>query len=503
MNTDNVAAHNRSLGHGGEGAPEAGGGPAVPPRQPTPNKRNKLCAGPCEAFQISTPARSTISLASRSTKSCETKSCDARFRPSRRLADWTVEHVACWAAMTALPLEVAAQLRENAISGPVLESLTEEDLIALGIEKFGWRRQLLLLRQELLDELEEGDNTQDDSAVSGVEVIEIHSSKHTPTDSPCNSGRVTPRHSGRISPRPRDTSPPPGERVPQPGLNGAGKLPSGTSSLQSETARRETHQNELRKGATTPRRVRDSHVTMDPTKQKSAQMPIFSQSTFCPPLVPETEQVKALYFVDNSQLRSNAPGLLYSRSSATSDEPEGRTYAQWGTVVSGTPCGDDWIRVGDSLLPMRISGIPVLRRHHVKHYAVNLTTNKVTQAAPPAVPPMRAQSPLSRTAVAKFAPPHSVRNVRSPQHSGGSHTCWPAAGTSPSPAFGTSRGPSPPHQRPPMRPATPVQGLQPNSAPVKSQISGPPRAACWTPVPIGQAVRHCAPRAGSCGPNRK
>ncbi|CAE8643491.1 unnamed protein product, partial [Polarella glacialis] len=48
---------------------------------------------------------------------------------------------------------VAAWFWEHEISGEVLASLTEEDLLAMGMEPFGRRRQLLLSRAKLLEEL--------------------------------------------------------------------------------------------------------------------------------------------------------------------------------------------------------------------------------------------------------------------------------------------------------------------------------------------------------------
>jgi len=78
---------------------------------------------------------------------------DHGFAPLR-LSEWTVEHVARWVATTPLTAEVEQMLRENAINGPVLESLTEVDLVAMGMDKFGWRRQLLLSRQHLIQQLE-------------------------------------------------------------------------------------------------------------------------------------------------------------------------------------------------------------------------------------------------------------------------------------------------------------------------------------------------------------
>eukprot|EP00746_Dinoflagellata_sp_MGD_P011775 gnl/MRDRNA2_/MRDRNA2_124823_c0_seq1.p1 gnl/MRDRNA2_/MRDRNA2_124823_c0~~gnl/MRDRNA2_/MRDRNA2_124823_c0_seq1.p1 ORF type:complete len:642 (+),score=84.31 gnl/MRDRNA2_/MRDRNA2_124823_c0_seq1:96-2021(+) len=69
------------------------------------------------------------------------------------LKKWTVDDVKTWVACTPLPPQVGDLLCENAINGPVLESLTDKDLVGLGIQKFGWRRQLLLSRKELCDKL--------------------------------------------------------------------------------------------------------------------------------------------------------------------------------------------------------------------------------------------------------------------------------------------------------------------------------------------------------------
>lgn len=69
------------------------------------------------------------------------------------LKKWTVDDVKTWVVSTPVPPQVADLLSENAINGPVLESLTDKDLVGLGIQKFGWRRQLLLSRKELCDKL--------------------------------------------------------------------------------------------------------------------------------------------------------------------------------------------------------------------------------------------------------------------------------------------------------------------------------------------------------------
>lgn len=73
---------------------------------------------------------------------------------SLRLVDWTIEEVVSWAAAEDLPSDVTSCLRGHAITGEVLESLTEEDLVSMGIQKLGWRRDLLLRRQKLLKQQE-------------------------------------------------------------------------------------------------------------------------------------------------------------------------------------------------------------------------------------------------------------------------------------------------------------------------------------------------------------
>lgn len=79
---------------------------------------------------------------------------DATIRPRLscrplRLSEWTAEQVNKWLDCTPLPLEVTTILKDNVINGPVLESITEDDLRSLGIDKFGYRRQVLLSRKEL------------------------------------------------------------------------------------------------------------------------------------------------------------------------------------------------------------------------------------------------------------------------------------------------------------------------------------------------------------------
>lgn len=71
-----------------------------------------------------------------------------------QLSDWSVDHVNQWLDCSPLPDEVISVLKTHAINGPVLETLTEGDLLGIGIEKFGWRRQMLISRKELVDMLD-------------------------------------------------------------------------------------------------------------------------------------------------------------------------------------------------------------------------------------------------------------------------------------------------------------------------------------------------------------
>jgi len=69
-----------------------------------------------------------------------------------RPSDWNVEDVVGWCQTTSLAPEVADWFRMHEINGKVLQSLTEADLLAMGMEPFGRRRQLILMRDELMRE---------------------------------------------------------------------------------------------------------------------------------------------------------------------------------------------------------------------------------------------------------------------------------------------------------------------------------------------------------------
>lgn len=76
-----------------------------------------------------------------------------RSLPNQKpLSSWSVEDVYRWTLQVAsCPLDVAERLRHQAVNGLVLASLTEQDLENMGVSKFGWRRQLVLLARCLQD----------------------------------------------------------------------------------------------------------------------------------------------------------------------------------------------------------------------------------------------------------------------------------------------------------------------------------------------------------------
>lgn len=80
---------------------------------------------------------------------CEAPS-DIKWRHTP-VMDWSVDDVVHWvASLLFVPQDVVQEVvKEHAISGPVLLTLTEHELEGLGVEKFGWRRQLALSIREL------------------------------------------------------------------------------------------------------------------------------------------------------------------------------------------------------------------------------------------------------------------------------------------------------------------------------------------------------------------
>jgi len=153
--------------------------------------------------------------------SCHTDSAECIFRTPLQLSDWTVEHVNQWLDYTPLPPEVTAILKANAINGPVLETLSEQDLEALGLDKFGWRRQMLISRKELVELLDARRRPPE-----CAECFEMSSAiGHSRDNSPGLSSRSVDDSQGQLTPKHtiRSKSSSQKGRVPP---SGAGALPS-------------------------------------------------------------------------------------------------------------------------------------------------------------------------------------------------------------------------------------------------------------------------------------
>jgi len=78
------------------------------------------------------------------------------------------------------------------------------------------------------------------------------------------------------------------------------------------------------------------------------------------------ERSDCAYFVDNSTLQADSPGLEYCRSRCLDDPEVPPRFAHWGTTVQGMDQGDGWLRVGSRgeagrhYLPMALQGVSVL-----------------------------------------------------------------------------------------------------------------------------------------------
>jgi len=248
---------------------------------------------------VSSPMHADMSASGRS---CPTSLCLFRPNLTRPLVDWSVEEVASWAALTPLPLEVAALLKDNAICGQVLETLTDEDMRAIGIEKFGWRRQLLILLKELQQQLQQQDGMHEDQEFQLC------------------SERLSDSMKRRSL-----SSEPASERLP------VFALPA-----EKDDQVKLTHSRASKFG---------DGANVNEEKATEPRGPQLAASGF---------------LVDNSQFKSGLLGLEYHASPSLSDSTG--FLAAWGSLVYGTACGNDWVKVGPRFLPSRLNGVPVLRQ---------------------------------------------------------------------------------------------------------------------------------------------
>jgi len=71
------------------------------------------------------------------------------------------------------------------------------------------------------------------------------------------------------------------------------------------------------------------------------------------------DDVVTKYKIDNSVLNSGKrPGIAYRASKSLDDKL--KTVARFGEIVDGVDEGDDWLRVGEHFLPMKVNGVQVI-----------------------------------------------------------------------------------------------------------------------------------------------
>jgi len=243
----------------------------------------------------------------------------SRRQQHGQLSEWTVEQVSCWARSTRLPAGVAELLRENAVNGQVLQSLTEEDLQAMGLSKFGWRRQLLLCREELEQRLQDEENDDEpDEEESCTRVGTPHG-----IAAGLSSAPATPSGSNSRS------------LLPLPASAAAAAV---GPPLQQSLHRAAQEQS--------PPASMDEHTRMP---LGSADWPVGASKMPC------------AFLVDNSVLQSEQEGLEFHHVPNSSSN-SCQVCVPWGTVIHGIPLGNDWLQVGDFFLPMHLNGVVVLTR---------------------------------------------------------------------------------------------------------------------------------------------
>lgn len=349
-----------------------------------------------------------------------------------QLADWSVEHVNQWLDCSPLPDEVISVLKTHAINGPVLETLTEGDLLGIGIEKFGWRRQMLISRKELVDLLDARRRPPD-----CAEVFEMSSARSRENSSEPVPGLArdiaetetipcTPRVSSRnVVERASSLT---GRSVAGPSkpISGAGALPPNLSFAPSPS-----RSTTVRTMVRPPR----SPTLVEPPRAKS--------SRWRSPMMPRTDSYLA---VPCSSLRPTvvrASSLTRARSpSCVSPKPGSRS------VNVASPCSS-WSMLRDLRMPVpqgsptavaRPAPSPQPQQLPLQQCCLSPTAQPVLHAVPVASPvqaigraaPSAVPASLLRTAVSLYALPAAAaapgkaapalgpcaqaRHVQSPRH---------------------------------------------------------------------------------------
>jgi len=102
---------------------------------------------------------------------------------------------------------------------------------------------------------------------------------------------------------------------------------------------------------------------LDGAKERNTKGATLEGHTDEPPLQEDAKEGK--YLVDNEQisaeLRAARKGIRYYLAACFKEFGEEIELARFGSVVTGVPCSNGWLRVGERYLPMLVDGVPVLR----------------------------------------------------------------------------------------------------------------------------------------------
>jgi len=88
------------------------------------------------------------------------------------------------------------------------------------------------------------------------------------------------------------------------------------------------------------------------------------------PTTTEAPQPIRTYFVDNSALHAESPGLGLRASKSLHDTGGLSEFARWGTSIRGRESSDGWLEVQGRFLPMSIDGMRVIVRMVVAYLSV-------------------------------------------------------------------------------------------------------------------------------------
>lgn len=275
-----------------------------------------------------------------------------------QLADWSVDHVNQWLDCSPLPDEVISVLKTHAINGPVLETLTEGDLLGIGIEKFGWRRQMLISRKELVDLLDARRRPPDCAEL--FEMSSARSRENSPEPAPglvrdiaeTETIPCTPRVSSRsVVDRASSRAAAGPSKLLNP-ISGAGALPPAASFAPSPS-----RNTTVRTMVRPPR----SPTLVDPCQAKGARWrsPMMPRTDSHGLMMPRTDSYFAVPCVPCSSMR---PTVVRASSVSRAQSPSCVSPKLGSRSVNvASPC-PSWSMIRDFRMPV-IQGIPAATAH--------------------------------------------------------------------------------------------------------------------------------------------